>query len=496
MGKYYDPQMLSLADPSKTDSPLKAIGDGMINVAKYHKQWMLDKIQDKLANNELDLSNINLDIAKATKDDKIAMSNLGREKAEVDLDTAKIDKDNKELKHNLDKQYAEQERQKALEQLNVNIDYTKANTSSVWQQTNERKYDFTNRQNLDNTIRYMHSLGFVPTGDPEKDYANIQGLLLQQMENENDPQKRKILSSHLGTLNQQKTKFFEMWNANAKQNNDSLGLTMQNDDLRFLKSTTQKYNITPNQIDSFINTLNNTNEKIKQEKETLLVNKDKNPNFEEQLKDLEKQEASINKTLNELSQAQTIKANLNKQSNDKSSTKKDVSQTLQTLYDFDDTIDLLNDFENFIKQNANFFNTGAIGQVTPTAIMRQIGWSDKETIQENMQKYMELINATFTKTGGNVKLKRQFDIESSILIKDPSAFGKNPSKMLAEINNLRAYATRAKTDYMRSIVNPDVINLYNSQKGTISSYENGLSNTQNNNNNNENKNWSDRKENK
>lgn len=429
MGKYYDVGMLSLADPSKTDSPLKAIGDGMINVAEYHKKWQLDKIKDKLANNELKISDINADIAEKTKDDKIAMSNLGVEKAEVDLDTAKIDKKSKELNYSLDELYKESERKQALANQKAQENYTKANTYQTNTQTKVLNYNFSNQQNLDNTIRYMHSLGFVSSGDNDKDYANIQGLLLQQIENENDPQKRKELGNYLNTLHQQKDKIYDMWNVGLKQNVDGFGLDGQKNILNYQRDFLKKYKdfgiVSMQQVPIALEGINAELKNIVSDEKY-----GKDPQLKEREAMLLQTKKDFEKAMSTLNINQQPSANKQNVSDINANTRAKVQREINELQS---TITALETFVSQADDRYTWIDTGWVARtpINLSSFADKLGVPFKDlsdaTKLENEKKILDaLIAQTMGQSG---RIKSQIEKINASYPDDPQSFGNNPTKI-------------------------------------------------------------------
>lgn len=95
MGQYVDSSLLQLANPANYKNEWQAIGDS------FQKMYS-DYVRNRLSQNEIDLSDLRLGYERATQDDKIRAFKLGTEnlanqveKGAIDLDIAKQTKDDK-----------------------------------------------------------------------------------------------------------------------------------------------------------------------------------------------------------------------------------------------------------------------------------------------------------------------------------------------------------------------------------------------------------------
>lgn len=93
MGQYVDSNLLNMAKPDKNE--LQAIGDGF-------KEMYNNYVRTRLSQNEIDLSDLRLGYERATQDDRIRAIKLGTEnlanqvqKGAIDLDIARQTKDDK-----------------------------------------------------------------------------------------------------------------------------------------------------------------------------------------------------------------------------------------------------------------------------------------------------------------------------------------------------------------------------------------------------------------
>ncbi|WP_172231848.1 hypothetical protein [Campylobacter canadensis] len=157
MGQYVDSSLLQLANPANYKNEWQAIGDS------FQKMYS-DYVRNRLSQNEIDLSDLRLGYERATQDDKIRAFKLGTEnlanqveKGAIDLDIAKQTKDDKiaqeQIKTANNKEALKQNQTTSYfmpKKYQADINQTNAGASNLW--ANARHTNQTAMMEYDNYI--------------------------------------------------------------------------------------------------------------------------------------------------------------------------------------------------------------------------------------------------------------------------------------------------------------------------------------------------------